>query len=174
MTRSLAPVLASALLISACASALPARWNDADHAAIDAFFSKCDRYNEDESVHFDCGLYLFSAWPKGDESRHVAVVDAAVQIELEEPFTGQLDATDHRGETDWDGRPVDLSVVTYKPREGTIIQPSVEIYASQKVEGQRQFFKCFHTLAMVTDEANLAERLAGCWAGLKVLAKASR
>jgi|GEM_PF-1903579 len=180
MVRALAVLSAtlvglSTLTVSACGSAtLASRWDGDDESALSEQFSRCGRYEEDGAVALDCGLYVFRAWTVEAKRSHEAEIDLQVKRSLDEPFTGVLKQLEHLGPVDVEGLPVELSTATYVPEPDTIVQPSVEVYASQLVDGERQVFRCFHTLAMVTDAEDVVERVAPCFTGVKALAVASR
>lgn len=172
----IAIVAAAVLSTAGCSSAFSSRWTSADEVTLQESFGECKRYDDADTgeTAYDCGLYIFKAWGEEEARTHAGVVDEKVAKELEEPLTGDLESKDHKPASEWEGQPTEMSIVIYKPKPDTIIQPSVELYVSQKVGSERQFFSCFHTLAMVTDEANAIERIAPCYKGIKALALASR
>lgn len=175
MRRLLAVAIVSivTLTASACGSTLASRWDGDDEAALGEQFSRCPRHEDDGALLLDCGLYLFRAWTVDAGRGHRAEVDRQVEVSLSEPFTGVVNEVNDLDPVDWGGVKVEMTAVTYKPEPDTIVQPSVEIYASQVIDGERQVFRCYHTLAMVTSAEDVIQRIAPCYNGIKALALAS-
>ncbi|TNF33843.1 MAG: hypothetical protein EP329_07890 [Deltaproteobacteria bacterium] len=177
MRRTVAALLflsLSTFAAGACGtSSLMSRWDQDDEANLGEQFMRCERHEDDDGVFaIDCGLYIYMGWTT--ERGHEAEVDRRVKQSLSEPFTGVLKELKHLDPTDVDGVKMDLSTATYVPEPDTIVQPSVEVYASQVVEGERQMFRCWHSLAMVTSSEDVMKRVAVCFQGVGALARASR
>lgn len=160
-------------VLAACGSNLSTRWDDKEAASVERFMEKCERRHDNSMLVWECGIaYQFAALTTPLPHRTFVTNDIADTVEAGD--SGALERFEHRGTASFAGAPVEFSEVRYVGKVDANVPPSMEVYVSQVVEGERQVFSCWHTLAMVKDDAEVKTRLRGCLKGLEVLLRASR
>lgn len=169
---ALVPV-AAAVLSSGCATDYDKLWSrsSADHP--DQVFSSCDKREDKHAVLYECGLRTLLATSTSAKVSHVQFVEAEVAEAQDDPFSGVLGEVGHNS-FEWGSGTVEVSLVAWGARPDTIIQPSMDVYASQVVGNRRQVFHCSQPLVMIPDDDELTAQFVECVNGVKAMALASQ
>lgn len=172
-----AAVVLPAAFVFGCAATPAARWDTTERAHMASEFPKC-QFIEDKDEHaagYACDLGNFFAYVVPPGENHEKTAKRLAELNGKVPFTPPLDKVIKRDPITVSNETFDASIATYRPEEGTIMQPEMLMILTSKQPDKPIAYTCgIILLAGLDTEESIKGRLGACMAGLQLLVEASK